>query len=372
MDSDPPRWEFQRFSCLLAGALCPVISRRRFCCGFLPEEGSWLTVTSTSSTPQFLLRVCGAAPRPQTRWRPLPLTAGLEPGGKPSWHRGTLLITAIVMMAPLKISIRGVDVVVTAQPLEASAFAPFGEVIQNPRPGLHPSNFAAAGPLPLAAVSANQGSAIKYQHVTRMVNTYDQAPSGKPGVAVMNMFVCAARKLGTSQSTSTSHSTTPSSRIFEVGILERHPYTTQTFTPLSTSGPASPQLSQHGYLVIVAPGLQTPSGSSAGRIPSHTEATAQTARGIHYNSQAQSQPDLQRLKAFVATTNQAVTYGAGVWHAPMVALGPEGSTVDYVVTQFANGVGIEDCEEVVMESPENNGHILVELPALSSSKASRL
>lgn len=269
------------------------------------------------------------------------------------------------MMAPLKISIRGVDVVVAAQPLEASAFAPFGEVIQNPRPGLHPSNFAAAGPLPLAAVSANQGSAIKYQHVTRMVNRYDQAPSGKPGVAVMNMFVCAARKLGTSQ-------TTPSSRIFEVGILERHPYTTQTFTPLSTSGPASPLLGEHGYLVIVAPRLQTPSGSSAGRTPSHTEVTAQTGHGIHYNSQAQSQPDLQRLKAFVATTNQAVTYGAGVWHAPMVALGLEGSTVDYVVTQFANGVGIEDCEEVVMESPENDGHILVELPASSSSKASRL
>lgn len=268
-------------------------------------------------------------------------------------------------MAPLKISIRGVDVVVTAQPLEASAFAPFGEVIQNPRPGLHPSNFAAAGPLPLAAVSANQGSAIKYQHVTRMVNKYDQAPSGRPGVAVMNMFVCAARKLGT-------HPTaTPSSRVFEVEILERHPYTTQTFTPLSTSGPASPP-AEHGYLVIVAPGLQTPSGSSAGRTPSHTEAISPTGRAIHYNSQAQSQPDLQRLNAFVATTDQAVTYGAGVWHAPMVALGPEGSTVDYVVTQFANGVGIEDCEEVAMESPQNNGHILVELPASSSSRASRL
>lgn len=279
------------------------------------------------------------------------------------------------MMAPLKISIRGVEVVVTAQPLEASAFAPFGEVIQNPRPGLHPSNFAAAGPLPLAAVSANQGSAIKYQHVTRMVNTYDQAPSRRPGVAVMNMFVCAARRLGTRQGTPRSENTThtPSSRVFEVGILERHPYTTQTFTPLSTSGPASPP-AEHGYLVIVAPWLQTPSpsGSSAGRTPSHTQATAPTASGIHYDSQAQSQPDLQRLKAFVATTDQAVTYGAGVWHAPMVALGPEGSTVDYVVTQFANGVGIEDCEEVVMESPEGDGHVLVELPLPSSPTASRL
>ncbi|KAK2615716.1 hypothetical protein N8I77_002451 [Diaporthe amygdali] len=271
-------------------------------------------------------------------------------------------------MAPLKISIRGVEVVVTAQPLKGGAFAPFGEVIQNPRPGLHPSNFAGAGPLPLAAVSANQGSAIKYQHVTRMVNKYDQAPSGKPGVAVMNMFVCGARKLGMHQSR--SHRITPSSRVFKVDILERHPYTTQTFAPLSTSGPVNP-LDEHGYLVIVAPGLES-SDSSASQSPGHSQATASTNRGIHYNSQAQSQPDLQRLKAFIATTDQAVTYGAGIWHAPMVALGPEGSTVDYVVTQFANGVGIEDCEEVVMESPENNGHVLVELPEPSSSKASRL
>lgn len=52
MDSDPPtRWEFQRFSCLLAGALCPVISQGRLCCGFLPEEAAWLTVASRPSTP---------------------------------------------------------------------------------------------------------------------------------------------------------------------------------------------------------------------------------------------------------------------------------------------------------------------------------
>lgn len=271
------------------------------------------------------------------------------------------------MMAPLEITIRGVDVVAKAQPLESSAFGPFGEVIQNPRPGLHPSNFAAAAAaaLPLAAVSANQGSAIKYQHVTHMVNNYDQAPSRRPGVAVMNMFVCAARKLELGLELGTSHNSTHDSRVFEVGILERHPYTTQTFTPLSTSGPASPR-GEHGYLVIVAPSLHAPSHSSTGRTPSPT------AHGIHYNTHAHSQPDLQRLKAFVATTQQAVTYGAGVWHAPMVALGPEGSTVDYVVTQFANGVGIEDCEEVVIESPERDGHILVELHGESSSTTSRL
>ncbi|ROV92358.1 hypothetical protein VMCG_09125 [Cytospora schulzeri] len=259
-------------------------------------------------------------------------------------------------MSPLKISIRGVDVVVTAQPLSSHAFAPFGEVIQNPRPDVHPSGFADAGPLPLDAVSANQGSAIKYQHVTRMVNRYDKAPSGKPGVAVMNMFVCAARALKKTQQPSRSPSAggtggTSGSRVFEVKILERHPFTTQTFSPLSTSGSRDPS-SKEGYLVIVAPKLgerpsapPPPPSSSPGQT---TPATAtvdpgtSAAPGTQYAGPGHDQPDHTQLKAFIATTDQAVTYGAGIWHAPMVALGPEGSTVDFVVTQFANGVGIED------------------------------
>ena len=45
---------------------------------------------------------------------------------------------------------------------------------------------------------------------------------------------------------------------------------------------------------------------------------------------------------------QAVTYGAGTWHAPMVALGEKGTAVDFVVVQFANGVAVEDCQEVFL------------------------
>ncbi|ROV96399.1 hypothetical protein VSDG_05468 [Cytospora chrysosperma] len=269
-------------------------------------------------------------------------------------------------MPPLKIVIRGVDVVVTAQPLNSTAFAPFGEVIQNPRPDVHPSKFADAGPLPLDAVSANQGSAIKYQHVTRMVNRYAQAPSGRPGVAVMNMFVCAARALKTRPSR--SHSSTSAARVFEVNILERHPFTTQTFSPLSTSGSGERDLgSKEGYLVIVAPRLDRPSAPSSGQ----TSPGTSSAPGIYHAGPEHDQPDPTQLKAFIATIDQAVTYGAGIWHAPMVALGPEGSTVDFVVTQFANGVGIEDCEEVVFESPEKDGHLLVELPPPSGSEAAQ-
>ena len=278
-------------------------------------------------------------------------------------------------MPPLKITIRGVDIAITAQPLDGSTFAPFGEVIQNPRPDVHPSQFAGAGPLPLDAVSANQGSAIKYQHVTRMVNRYDQAPSGKPGVAVMNMFVCAARKLqqarpgqSRKKGASAGASQASSSRVFEVNILERHPYTTQTFSPLSTTGPRDSS-SKQGYLVVVAPRLDRQSASS----PSHAAGNIDTGTpGIHYAGPNYDQPDLTQIKAFIATTEQAVTYGAGIWHAPMVALGPEGSTVDFVVTQFANGVGNEDCEEVVFESPEKDGHVLVELDQTSNLGIARI
>lgn len=268
-------------------------------------------------------------------------------------------------MPPLKIAIRGVDIAVTAHPLDGKSFAPFGEVIQNPRPDVHPSRFADAGPppLPFDAVSANQGSAIKYQHVTRMVNRYDRAPSGKPGIAVMNMFVCAARRLQTRP----GRSAPSPSRVFDVNILERHPYTTQTFSPLSTAGPRDPN-SKEGYLVIVAPRLEHPS------VPSSTGAGALSSRssGICYAGPGHDQPDVTRLKAFIATTDQAVTYGAGIWHAPMVALGPEGSTVDFVVTQFSNGVGNEDCEEVVFDSPEKDGQVTVELPQSPNPEATHI
>lgn len=58
-------------------------------------------------------------------------------------------------------------------------------------------------------------------------------------------------------------------------------------------------------------------------------------------------PDLSRITAFLADGSQAITYGAGTWHAPMVVLGDR--DVDFVVVQWANGVGEEDCQEVLLE-----------------------
>jgi len=58
-------------------------------------------------------------------------------------------------------------------------------------------------------------------------------------------------------------------------------------------------------------------------------------------------PDLSNIRAFIADGSQGVTYAAGTWHAPMVVVGQK--PIDFVVVQYANGVGIEDCEEVLLK-----------------------
>lgn len=64
----------------------------------------------------------------------------------------------------------------------------------------------------------------------------------------------------------------------------------------------------------------------------------------------------------MASPGQAVTYGAGTWHAPMVALGPQGTAIDFVVTQFASGVGVEDCQEVEFAGAGEEAGIVVQVP----------
>lgn len=239
------------------------------------------------------------------------------------------------MPGPVRLDLGELDIQITASALSPAAFARFGSVIENPKPDLHPASFTTAGDLPYNPISANQGSAIKYQHVTRMVSLYDHATSRRRGEAVMNMFVCATRKLDPPGT-------------FPVTILERHPFTTQTFIPLSSD-------SARTYLVIVAPSLP-PTFADEGlpfpgpKATSTTSSPAPNSQPPHIPLPGRGLPDLRNLRAFVATTGQAVTYGAGTWHAPMVALGPEGTTVDFVVVQFANGVPIEDCQEVVFSS----------------------
>jgi ureidoglycolate lyase len=258
----------------------------------------------------------------------------------------------------LSIPIGQLDVFVTARPLSREAFAAFGDVIQNPQPKITPSSAAVILPsqlLPYDGVTANQGSAIKYQHVSRPVNLYDQAPSRVPGKGIMSLFVCGARKLEQDAQLSAGQGDRRRRRgdCFVVEILERHPFTTQTFIPLTADQAAS-------FLVIVAPSLPPSRADEALPVPKAGVGTSLPGRGL---------PDLRRLQAFTATAGQAVTYGAGTWHAPMVALGAPGTAIDFVVIQSANGVGIEDCQEVVFQSDGvGRPRVVVLVPQVRLSK----
>ncbi|CAG8959169.1 hypothetical protein HYFRA_00013033 [Hymenoscyphus fraxineus] len=229
------------------------------------------------------------------------------------------------------------------EPLNQNAFSQFGTVISNPSPSLTPHPHLQE--LPPQAVLANQGSALKYLDITHMRNFYNESTT--PGKAVMNMFVCAPRSL-----LSTPDSNGSMAGHFKVEILERHPFTTQTFIPLGLSSKDSQQCQ---YLVIVAPSLKPSEQDESLPVPTPTTANLENER-----YPGRGLPDLNGIKAFLADGSQAVTYGAGTWHAPMVVIGEK--PIDFVVVQFANGVGIEDCQEVEWKEKNDDGGLLVAIP----------
>lgn len=218
------------------------------------------------------------------------------------------------------------------EPLTRDGFAPFGTSIIPPLPRTttrppNPLSSHPTHPLVPAPVAANQLSALKYSPISPLTNNYPpQCPSKQPSEARMTMFSCFPRTLRTA-TTASAKTGAEKKKVFDVGILERHPYTTQTFSPLGLSYDHKDETC---YLVIVAPTLK-------GEV-----ATATTEAGEKVS--IRDPPDLSRLRAFVASGGEAVTYGAGTWHAPMVVVGKR--RVDFVVVQFVNGVADEDCQEV--------------------------
>ncbi|KAF2679042.1 hypothetical protein K458DRAFT_422485 [Lentithecium fluviatile CBS 122367] len=285
--------------------------------------------------------------------------------------------------------------------LTQSTFSQFGTVIENPAHSpLPPSQ---RGPPP-DAVSANQGSALKILDVTHMSNLYSLAPSKKPAKAVMNMFVCAPRELRPHEPSESMPSSwgdldfdeedygNADRELFDVRILERHPFTTQTFIPMGLSGHER----HTQYLVIVAPTLPaSASRRNIDRPPPYPTPKVKKQNGIteifararpspftneaapppsqftrlHPSARPKGPglPDLKNIRAFVATGNQAVTYGAGTWHAPMAVIGER--PIDFVVVQFANGAGIEDCQEIIL-TPDKNAEegVVVMVDSDSSGK----
>ncbi|KAI9761742.1 MAG: hypothetical protein M4579_000836 [Chaenotheca gracillima] len=289
---------------------------------------------------------------------------------------------------------------VTVEPLTEDAFRPFGTVIANPVPHTAANSHARSPSQSVAtmgvsptttsarAVSANQGTALKYVDVTDVKNLYERAPSRKRARVAMTMFVCSPREMKPSSPTSRD-SVSDGGGLFPIKILERHPFTTQTFIPLGLS----PLDSDTKYLVIVAPTLPPPPRTREKWPPPYPAPPPRRRRSLtEIFSRARPSPfpeeprrsslvstkpsdskerlpgpgppDLTHIKAFLADGSQAVTYGAGTWHAPMVVLGK--NAIDFVVVQYVNGVSQEDCQEVEITSEGMGEGIVAVVPALST------
>lgn len=215
---------------------------------------------------------------------------------------------------------------IEALPLSPYAFAPFGTVLTSPLPST--TTTPPTSP-PSGSVSANQGTALKFSNIAPVTSTYHTSPSGAPAKPSMSLFSCFSRALRTSNG----------QHIFDVKVLERHPFTTQTFIPLAS--PPSPTAAAKS-IIIVAPTLPSPP-------PPPPSPPALTPYFPQLQSKQRGLPDLQNLKAFVAEPHMGVTYGVGTWHAPMVVVG---GRLDFVVVQHMSGRGDEDCQEVDVQGVE--------------------
>lgn len=183
---------------------------------------------------------------------------------------------------------------VNAEPLTPEAFAPFGGVISADHQIKNVQSSA-----------ANYGTAVKIHNVAPIINNSKKCPSGKLATARWNIFRCSAPK----------HLIllkTQSKKSYHAKVLERHPFSTQTFVPMGQNSKLT------SYLVIVA---KTDEKSS------------------------NLLPDPSSLRAFICKGNQSITYGAGIWHAPMVVIDEETPHIDFAVFIHENGVADEDCEE---------------------------
>lgn len=184
---------------------------------------------------------------------------------------------------------------IEAEPLTPESFAPFGGVISADHQIKN-----------VEQSSANYGTAIKIKKVTPVVNAYDKAPSQIEPTPNWNIYRCSPpveliEDIGQRRKKYTSK------------VLERHPFTTQTFVPMGNAK------DRDSYLVIVA---KTDAASSPLNLP-----------------------DPKSVKAFVCKGNQSVTYGKGIWHAPMVVIDEDAPHIDFAVFVHENGVPQEDCQE---------------------------
>ncbi|SMN22768.1 similar to Saccharomyces cerevisiae YIR032C DAL3 Ureidoglycolate hydrolase, converts ureidoglycolate to glyoxylate and urea in the third step of allantoin degradation [Maudiozyma saulgeensis] len=170
---------------------------------------------------------------------------------------------------------------ITAEYISTTLFSPYGSIIS---PDEEVERLATKRGY--VENNANQGTAIKISSVSTIQNI---STSHVPNI---NIFRCFVKE------------TIPKTEGFSVvvPVLEKHPNTSQTFIPIGSCR------NDVSHVVVVA--LPDP----------------------HNNDE----PDLCTLRAFLCKGNQGVTYGVGVWHAPMITLAMTSDTkfVDFAVVIY--------------------------------------
>jgi len=151
-----------------------------------------------------------------------------------------------------------------ALPLTPEGFVPFGQVVQ----GYRDLN---AVPRGVRVTGANQGSALKFHKLSLSESSYPAEVQATAGLSVYRCQPIDA-KLG-------GH--------WDVKVLERHLHTNQGFIPMgicsTKEGDQGLEESARGYLVVVAQ-----NGKDDG-------------------------PDLETMRAFIATSAQGIVYNTGIW-----------------------------------------------------------
>ena len=257
--------------------------------------------------------------------------------------------------------------------LDPASFAPYGQVIQNP--ATH------SGLSSLASTDANRGTARKY--VAELESWYHLSRSQRRARSVVNLIVHKPPTL--------EHGTTT----VPVTVMERRPFTPQTFVPMAAE-------KETRYLVVVAPTLPLSSQRNTRDLhPAYPVNRPRRKRGVRERllgarpnpftndfspsttpasplAHAQTSParpkgpgapDLPQMQAFVAWGDQGVTYGPGTWHAPVMPLGDK--EIEFVVVQYENGVKVEDCQQLEIQSPDGCG-VEVDVSGCSDAIRSKL
>ena len=129
---------------------------------------------------------------------------------------------------------KGLDIlskVIPALPLTPEAFAPYGHVVQA-------YTTPNAAPRGVKVTPANQGSAMKYHALAPVKSSY---PLDVEAKTALSMYRCKPIDAEVGE-------------MFDVKLLERHPYTNQAFFAVGGAGVSEYALTKQGraYLVVVA------------------------------------------------------------------------------------------------------------------------